>query len=72
MWTWADGTKNWLRWAIVPGTTVKVKLLGLSFQPKILPKASAQRKSFVFKDELLHLTSEIAKVGGWEFDPVTW
>jgi PAS domain-containing protein len=23
------------------------------------------------KDQLLHLTSEIAKVGGWEFDPET-
>jgi PAS domain S-box-containing protein len=71
LWIWADGTKNWLRWAIVPWHDSQGDIAGIIISAEDITEAKRAEQELRLKDELLHLTSEMAKVGGWEFDPET-
>ncbi len=71
IWTWADGTKNWLRWAIVPWRDSQGEIAGIIISAEDISEGKRVEEALHLKDELLRLTSEIAKVGGWEFDPET-
>ena len=71
MWTWADGTKNWLRWAIVPWQNTQGEIGGIIISAEDITENKRAEEALRLKDELLRLTSEMAKVGGWEFNPET-
>ena len=47
------------------------EIAGIIISAEDITEGKRAEEELRLKDELLHLTSEIAKVGGWEFDPVT-
>jgi PAS domain S-box-containing protein len=71
IWIQADGTKYWLRWAIVPWHDDQGEIGGIIISAEDITGGKRAEESLRLKDDLLRLTSEMAKVGGWEFDPET-
>jgi PAS domain S-box-containing protein len=71
LWIQADGTENWLRWAIVPWHDDHGEIGGIIISAENITEGKRAEEALRLKDELLRLTSEMAKVGGWEFDAET-
>jgi PAS domain S-box-containing protein len=71
LWTQADGTRNWLRWAIVPWHDTRGEIGGIIISAEDITASKRSEDALRLKDDLLRLTSEMAKVGGWEFDAAT-
>jgi PAS domain S-box-containing protein len=70
-WIQADGTENWLRWAIVPWHDDRGEIGGIIISAEDITESKRAEEALRLKDDLLRLTSEMAKVGGWEFNPET-
>ena len=71
LWILADGTEHWLRWAIVPWRDDQGQIGGIIISAENITESKRAEEALRLKDELLRLTSEMTKVGGWEFDPAT-
>lgn len=71
LWILADGTENWLRWAIVPWRNDQGEIGGIIVSAENITESKRAEEALRLKDNLLRLTSEMVKVGGWEFDPET-
>jgi PAS domain S-box-containing protein len=71
LWVLADGMEHWLRWAIVPWRDDQGEIGGIIISAENITESKRAEEALRLKDELLRLTSEMAKVGGWEFDPET-
>lgn len=66
-----DGTERWVMSRGQPFRNAAGDVVRYVGTVLDITERKKAEKELLFKDELLHITSEMAKVGGWEFDPQT-
>jgi PAS domain S-box len=66
-----DGTERWIRHSCRPVIDKAGRFLGIRVSNQDISGQKHAEREIQQKDKLLHMTGEMAKVGGWEFNAVT-
>jgi PAS domain S-box-containing protein len=67
----AAGNPQWISTTKVPLRDGQGKIYGLVGAGRDITESKLREKELRSNGELLHMTSEMAKIGGWEFDALT-
>ncbi|GEM_PF-6025148 len=67
----ADGHTDWVKWEICPWRKADGGVGGIIIFSELVTERKRAEAMLKERDELLTETGRLAKVGGWEFDPLT-